>query len=142
MTSDESGAIIFIAILAYFLISPTNTIQEKSVYYKYCSDLKHNVFSCHGNTEVMELKYKIFVEKQFVISKGLGGYKSCWVFDKDNWNCTTPAGSSVSMNNGNFYESNDDGSLDEKDQKSVISRYYQIPWFEYYIHSIAAFFRR
>lgn len=140
--AQENCTIAFIigALVAYLLVSPSNTIQDKSVYYQYCvADFEHNVFSCPGRTDVMKLDYKIFIEQQMVVGKNSSD-KSCSVFDKDNWVCDKGQGQTISMRDGEIYESGQ-GSIDEKGQKSAIPRYNQIWALTYYIRSIIGFFR-
>ncbi len=140
----ENGTIAFIAgaFIAYWLVSPNSTIQDKSVYYQYCvADFEYNVFSCPGRTDVMKSDYKIFIERQIVVGKGGYTHKSCSVFDKDNWECDKGEGQTISMRDGDIYESGQ-GSIDEKGQKSAIPRYSQIPAFFYYVRSTIGFFRQ
>lgn len=143
MTTDN-GTISFItgALIAYMFFSTSNeTIQEKSVYYQYCvADFEHNVYSCPGRTDVIATKYKVFIDRQMIIGKGGYSYKSCSVFDKDNWECDKGQGQIISMRDGDIYESGQ-GSIDEEGQKSAIPRYIQIWAVTYYIRSTIEFFR-
>lgn len=142
--ATENGTIAFVvgALVAYWLISPNNAIQDKSVYYRYCADFKHNVFSCPGRTDVRKSDYKIFIERQIVVGKGGYTHKSCSVFDKDNWECNNGQGEWISMRDGDIHESGEEGSIDEKGQKSSTSRNTQIPAFGYYALSTIGFFRQ
>jgi hypothetical protein len=122
-------------------MSPTNVIQDKTIYYKYCAeDFEYNVYSCPGKTGVINIEYKIFVDKQIVISKNGYANKSCVVFDKNNWECDKGQQQTIRMSDGDIYESNE-GSIDKNGQKSTLPRYLQITALEYYIHSVIIFFR-
>lgn len=141
--AEENGAIGFIAgaLIAYWLITPNTTIEDKSVYYQYCvADFEHNSYSCPGRTDVMEIKYKIFIERQMVVGKGGYTYKSCSVFDKNNWECDKGQSQMITMRDGDIYESNE-GSIDEQGKKSSLPRYNQIWAVTYYIRSLIGFFR-
>lgn len=141
--AEENVAIAFIAgtLIAYLLVSPNNSIQDKSVYYQYCAaDLEHNVYSCPGRTDVIRSDYKVFIERQIVVGKGGYTHKSCSVFDKDNWECDKGKGQTIIMRDGDIYESGE-GSIDENGQKSFLPRYSQIWAVTYYIRSIIRFFR-
>jgi hypothetical protein len=142
-TENETIAFVVGAcLMVYWITSPNNLIQEKSVYYEFCkNDFEHNVFSCPSGTDVMKLDYKIIIERQIVVGKGGYTHQSCSVFDADNWVCDKGQGNTISMRDGNFYESADLGSVDEKGQKSILPRYNQIWALTYYIRSTTGFFR-
>jgi hypothetical protein len=143
----ENGVITFILgmLIAYlFLVPSKDTIQEKSVYLKYCADSDYNIFSCPSHTKLLKREYKILIDQQMIVDKFGYSYKSCVVYDKDNWECDKGQREGqtyrVSMRDGNFYETND-GTIDEDGQKSSISFFFHIGMAEYYVSSTIGFFR-
>jgi hypothetical protein len=118
----ENGAISFIAgaVIAYMFVSTSNeTIQEKTVYLQYCRDYKHNAFDCPVEKSVKKETYKVFIDRQMIVEKGSiypVVYKSCTVFDGDNWVCDSGAGQEISMKDGDIFNS-DGSSLDKNGQK-------------------------
>jgi hypothetical protein len=143
--TTEKGAISFVAgaLIAYLFFSPSNgTIQEKSVYYQYCfGSPLHNVYSCPGDTDVMKIRYKVYLDRQMIVGQDGSSDRPCFVFDKDNWRCNKENGRTINMYDGYFYNSGE-FSIDEKGQKSAIPPYRQIWAIEYYVRSTIGFFRR
>ena len=139
MISNNMVSFILGAAFVFWLISPTPDAQEKTIYFKLCSDFKHNPYSCPTNLYVMQTRFKIFPKEQIVISDSPTNLTPCVVFDKDNWKCEDNE-FLQSVQNGNYYSTND-GSLDEKGNKDILPRYMQISYLEYNIRSVIIFLR-
>jgi len=142
----ENGAISFIAgaVIAYMFVSTSNeTIQEKTVYLQYCRDHKHNAFDCPVEKSVKKETYKVFIDRQMIVKKESlipVVYKSCTVFDIDNWGCDTGAGQMIIIKNGDIFNS-DGSSLDKNGQKSGLPLDLQIHRGTYYILSTIEFLK-
>jgi len=146
-SEDNLIFLIIVALVVYWLIpsSSDSDIQEKTVYYTYCTDFKHNPSSCPkgNNVQIGKHRFKIFLKEQMVISHLAWTSKlnSCAVFDKDNWWCGD-SNYTQSMNDGDYWDSSyAAGSLDKKDENSPIPKYQQIPRFVYYIRYVMNFLR-
>ncbi len=144
MNQDSAVGFIVGAGLALWLSVPTSDIQEKTVYFSYCPDFKHNVYACPEITRVSKMSFKVFLKEQLVISDVLDPLKSCKVFDNDNWQCST-AGNSyhfVVMRDGDYWRTAFlEGSLDENGEKSSMPLDYQI-WASVYYSKLAIDFFR
>lgn len=142
-SNDSSAAIVFVGILIWTAI-PSAPKEEITVYYRYCSDFIHNVYSCPDSENVWltKMKYKVSFDKQAVFSHTLiDRYKTCTVYDLENWECTLDsAGTKRIMREGNTWES-DWESLDKDGSKSPLPRYDQIGPITYYLLSIKDFIK-
>lgn len=149
---DNSDVLMLVlgAVVVGYAFSSFSDPQETVVYMSYCSDFKHNFYSCPKNESinVMKMHYKISFEQQVVVPKNTDIYQiyKCMVFDKGNWSCDLKNGNSFSMNDGRFSEIQkgvdyNNSSIDEKGQPSILPRYLQISSFEYNIRSVGEFFR-
>lgn len=127
--------------ISYVFISNSNkSIDDITIYQRYCSDFKHNVFSCPKSITTTKTEFKIFIEKQMVVANTLipSAYKNCNVFDKENWHCDEGDGKFIAIQNGDFYESNE-GSIDANGKHSMLPRGNQIPRYLYYYFTIRDF---
>ena len=140
---NQMKAFIAGAFVAYLLISPSNEmVQEKTVYFQYCNDFKHDSFSCPGDLRLFKQEIKVFLDQQIVVMNGLVTYnhKNCAIFDRNNWTCDEGE-RRVAMQESRFYEVPSGGSIDKDGQKSILPLRHQIPASAYYIKSITDVFR-
>ena len=129
--------------IAYIFLADNNkVIQEKTVYFEYCDDFKHNSFSCPTKTIVAKAEFMIFTERQIVVSNTLTPqtYEKCSIFDKNNWKCDKGEGKFIGVSNSAFFESNN-GSLGKDSKPSSLPLGSQIPVYIYYIRSIIDFIK-
>lgn len=122
---------IFWTVLCIFILVNLFSSENKSTfgsgkyYYKYCSDWKHDAFSCPKGqfVSVMKKEYLVSVEQQKVILKdaiGVSSLRKCTVFDADNWSCEDERGSKYSILDGYYSYLSYDGSMEKalnKDDK-------------------------
>ncbi len=142
MKEDSAFGIILFVVFILWMWMPTSEMEEKTIYFSYCPDFKHNSYSCPEKLGFMKISYRIYLKEQLVVSKSLTDLMPCRVFDKDNWECQAN-GNVQSMQDGNYRETAgiDAGSLDENGKKSILPRYQQIPSLVYHIRSTINFFR-
>ena len=134
---ESTKDLVIIAIIAFLffqLPSSSSNTEEKTIYFSYCSDSKHDVYSCPEVHHLLVSKksFKTNFERQIVVSDYILGAiarKNCEVFDKDNWYCDK-----AMMINGKYTDRTlPDDSIDKDGQKSYIPFYNQIDWFRYYV---------
>ena len=65
-------------------------------------------------------------------------FKSCIVFYKDNWQCEKEKGQTISMTEGNIYNS-DEGSVNKEGNRSSLPIFNQISAITYYVFSESEF---
>lgn len=145
--ASENGTISFIAgalIVYLFVSNSSETIQEKTFYFQTCSDYLHSAYNCPKDQyrDVTTTTYKVFIDRQMIVKKSRYPtvYKSCIIFDKDNWNCEKEYGQTISVAEGEIYES-DGGSVDEEGKNSPLPRFGQINAVIYYILATVFIFR-
>jgi hypothetical protein len=145
--ASENGTISFIAgalIVYLFVSNSSETIQEKTFYFQSCSDYLHSAYSCPTDQYrvVTTTTYKVFIDRQMIVEKSRYPtvYKSCVIFDKDNWNCEKEYGQTISVTEGKIYLSHG-GSVDEEGKNSPLPRYDQINAVIYYILATVFIFR-
>lgn len=157
MSSNSSATglcFLIILYLTFFHGHTNSSYEEKSFYFAYCGDFKHNIYSCPKNEQIFVNResFMISTEKQDVIPKDVSFYNTenesdfqeCTVFDVDNWRCKKHVSGSYTVTNGNVYEKFSDGtrqlSLDENEKESPIPRYSQISYLEYTIRHTGEYF--
>jgi hypothetical protein len=134
------NSIIFLiafTLFSYIIISPPS-LQEKILYFSYCPDYQHNIYSCPKNHNIQYSKdiFKVFPKEQLVIFKDLRELKSCIVFDKNNWKCLNEM-----MKDGAYIHFHS-YSLDEKDEITSLPIHSQITVSTYYLNSLNNFFKK
>lgn len=133
------NSIILLAFMIFsFAMILTFKNNQKNLYFSYCSDYKHNVFSCPKNQNIRFKKstLKVLIKEQLVIFKDFDReLNSCEVFDVNNWKC-----SDVVMQDGKYFEGFNT-SFDEKDEIVYFPVFNQISASSYYIKSIINFFK-
>lgn len=151
MKSDNDLLITLLIVgLIFFLFTPSSSsdIKEKTVYLSYCSDFKHNSFSCPKDEHIVTNKtiFKIFPREQRVVSNSylVNKLDDCVIFDEDNWSCRNGE-FSQSIKDGN-YRSHSDGesiyqSIDENGKQSVLPLGNQMYSSAYYVRNIINFLR-
>ena len=84
MASIRSGFV-------FFSFGKDKEFPTKTVYMAACSDSKHSIYDCPKCLKVYSTTYRVFIEKQMVISKKIfwvdDGKRKCKVFDENNWRC-------------------------------------------------------
>lgn len=129
-SEGELITIAFIIFIFFCLFSPTGT-EKKTIYFLYCSDLKHDIYSCPKDSYITVTKhsFKTNFEKQLLVSDGFFVASSCTIFDKNNWKCDKE-----SMRDGNYWDTYYlRNSVDKDEKESYIPVYYQVSWFKYWI---------
>jgi len=131
---NMQNSIIFLIVFtlfSYIIISPPS-LHEKILYFSYCPDYQHNIFSCPKNHNIQYSKdiFKVFPKEQLVIFKDLRELKSCIVFDKNNWKCLNE------MMKDGVYIDVLSSSLNEKNEITSLPIHSQITVSDYYLKKI------
>jgi hypothetical protein len=153
MSNNSSGAglcLLIILYLAFFNGDTTSSYEEKTFYFMFCSDSKHNIYSCPKNEQSLltSESFQISTERQDVVPKDVfiyssdqkSDYQSCVVFDKNNWRCEMYGDGYYLVQDGEVRQAFADGSIrssiDEKGNESPIPLFYQITYIEYLIRRL------
>ena len=156
MSSNDNfwtGAIIAALIFWLFPFGKNKEFPTKTIYIGHCSDDKHSVDDCPSKLYVQSMTFRVFIEKQKVISKTVyavdDGKEKCTVFDENNWRCESNSGNGSegywqSMIDGDYLDATTRyvtaGVYVDKDGKSLMPLYHQIPSTIYWWHYIKNMF--
>lgn len=144
--------LLYVLVGVAELINSTDIIQEKlfdtkTVYFSFCSDFKHDIFSCPDN-EVLYTKkvdFKVSFDKQIVIknSGATHKYSNCSIFDVNNWDCEDGE-KTFGVHNGLYSEYNQTQihpTIDKEGKPSIFPLLNSIDKFEYLRRELVNFFR-
>lgn len=146
--SNEYNSFLLAFICGWLVFSPTPKIydDELVVYEQYCSDYKHNKFSCPKNQKlhVSKSQYRVNFDKQTVIAYPyVQALNQCQVYDAKNWRCNDDV--NWSMAQDGKYSSGKTGphypTIDKEGQPSILPVKLQVSSFVYYINSIWDYLR-
>ncbi|MCH2546308.1 MAG: hypothetical protein MK052_01680 [Alphaproteobacteria bacterium] len=136
----KSIILTIIVVWGIFALLPVKESGTITLYFKFCDDWVHDLYSCSSDVAFISTAYKVDYDKQWVVSQTTSArYDGCSVYNVDNWSCKGRK-VDLSMSNGRLIDRNDSKAININGKESVYPKYLQTSALAYYVFKLKSLF--